>query len=43
MEKELTVIEKEFEEIKRFDNGCNYEEALTFSEYCSAFLTIICC
>lgn len=43
MEKEISMIEKELLEIKYFDTTLNQEDVVSFSEYCSAFLTIICC
>lgn len=43
MEKNIEIIEKEIQEINKYENLVDHEDVLTFSEYCSANLTIFCC
>ena len=43
MEKEVKILEEEFQEINKFDANLQEEEAVTFSSYCGGHLTIICC
>lgn len=43
MEKEIKLIEKEMQEINKFEELVEYEDILTFSESCGGTLTLICC
>ncbi len=43
MEKEIKLIEKEMEEINKFDSSASLEDVVSFSTYCGGFLTVICC
>ena len=43
MEKEIKLIEKEMEEIKKFDESSNLEDVVSFSSYWGGHLTLIWC